>query len=185
MVKNEFFHRLERLLKEIPAKDRKEILSDFEEHFTIGFNEGKTEEEIIQELGDPETIAEEVLTDYYATNPKTPHPVTGITRSILAAIGLLFFNLIVILGPLLGILSAYIAFCSVSVAFVFSPLLSIPIGIDSGFEPFLFAFFSCLVLCGIGVLLGIAMIYVGKFLWYALVSYLRFNINVIMGRNRS
>jgi Predicted membrane protein len=39
-VKNEFLRQINRLIKDIPKKDRQDILSDLEEHFTIGFSEG-------------------------------------------------------------------------------------------------------------------------------------------------
>jgi uncharacterized membrane protein len=185
MNKDGFLNELDRLLREIPKKERQEILSDFKEHFTIGFNEGKTEEEIIRELGDPKVIAEEARSDYEATKSERPQPVANATRCILAGIGMIFFNLVVVLGPLVGIFSIYLSFCIVSAVFIVSPLLSIGTLFDSGGTPFLFAFFSSLILCGAGILLGIAMIFIGKFLWRVFTGYLRFNVNVVMGRKRS
>ncbi|WP_100489074.1 HAAS signaling domain-containing protein [Sporolactobacillus pectinivorans] len=182
MVTNEFLGKLNHLLKEIPKRDRQDILSDFEEHFTIGFNEGKTEEEIIRELGDPKTIAAEALVDYQSTRTLNPQPAVNITRCILAGIGMFFFNLIVVLGPVAAIFSIYVSFCAVSFSFIISPLLSLVVLMESNFVAFLFVFFSSFILCGLGLLLGIAMIYTGKILWQFLVGYIRFNISVIMGR---
>jgi uncharacterized membrane protein len=52
MNKMEFLKKLEAKLKGLPVNDIKEILSDYEEHFRIGLEKGKTEEEISVELGD-------------------------------------------------------------------------------------------------------------------------------------
>lgn len=185
MVKNEFFRNLSHLLRELPKKERDEILADLEEHFTIGFNEGKTEEEMIQELGDPKDIANAELADYHATNPIKPTAVTSATRSFLLAMVLIFFNLIIVLGPLLGIFFGYIGLWFGAVSMVASPLLSFLSLVQSGFDAFLFTFFVSLACCGVGLLLSIALIYTGKYLWYACVGYYRFNMDLITGRKRS
>ncbi|MCO7125826.1 DUF1700 domain-containing protein [Sporolactobacillus shoreicorticis] len=185
MVKNDFFHKLNHLLRELPKKERDEILADFEEHFTIGFNKGKTEEEIIQELGDPQDIASAELADYYATNPVRQETVPSATRSLLLAIVLIFFNLVVVAGPAFGIFFGYIGLWFGAVSMVISPLLSFLSFFQSGFDAFLFTFFVSLACCGIGLLLSIALIYSGKFLWYVCAGYVRFNIDLITGRKRS
>lgn len=63
MTKAEFLQTLERELHKLNEHERKEILYDFEEHFAAGFEEGKTEDEIAQELGNPKMIAKEILAD--------------------------------------------------------------------------------------------------------------------------
>ncbi|MCI1857758.1 MAG: DUF1700 domain-containing protein [Sporolactobacillus sp.] len=184
MDKNEFLRQLDRLLHQIPTRDRREILHDLDEHFTIGFNAGKTDQEIINELGDPHAIAEEALTDYRATDSNQPPPEENLTRQILVGTGMFFFNLIVVLGPFVGIISAYIGLCVVPAVFIITPFFSLALLFQPDEDAFLFTFFSALFLCGFGILLGVAMIFIGKCLWGLFVRYLQFNIDVIKGRKR-
>ncbi|WP_128895319.1 DUF4097 family beta strand repeat-containing protein [Longirhabdus pacifica] len=63
MNKDKYFSQLESLLQNISQEDRKELLYDLHEYFETGLEAGKTEEEIIEELGHPETIAKEMFAD--------------------------------------------------------------------------------------------------------------------------
>ena len=58
MTKNDFLNTLYQSLLYLPAKERQEILQDYEEHFAAGIEEGKAEEEICRALGDPKEIAQ-------------------------------------------------------------------------------------------------------------------------------
>lgn len=56
MNKKDFLSILANGLKDFPEKELADILFDYQEHFTIGKSNGKTEEEIINELGNPYEI---------------------------------------------------------------------------------------------------------------------------------
>ena len=56
MTKNDFLNTLYQSLLYLPAKERQEILQDYEEHFAAGIEDGKAEEEICRALGDPKEI---------------------------------------------------------------------------------------------------------------------------------
>lgn len=56
MNKEEYFEKLTKLLKEMPKDEREDILSDYEEHFRIGMENGRTEEELSRALGDPKQL---------------------------------------------------------------------------------------------------------------------------------
>lgn len=53
MTKSEFLSILADGLKELPDRKLAEIIFDYQENFISGFSEGKNEEEIINELGNP------------------------------------------------------------------------------------------------------------------------------------
>lgn len=53
MSKSKFLQQLNESLKPLSVKERADILQDYEEHFSIGLEEGKTEEEIVTSLGSP------------------------------------------------------------------------------------------------------------------------------------
>ncbi|MDW7669072.1 MAG: DUF1700 domain-containing protein [Bacillota bacterium] len=59
MKKQEFLDLTKYYLKtkDVNKEEISEILEDFEEHFQIGLEEGRTEEEICESLGDPKEIA--------------------------------------------------------------------------------------------------------------------------------
>lgn len=61
MNKEEFLREIEKALDKISEKERAEILYDYEEHFMIGKENGKSEEEICLELGSPKEIANNYL----------------------------------------------------------------------------------------------------------------------------
>ncbi|GIO71388.1 hypothetical protein J27TS7_09020 [Paenibacillus dendritiformis] len=48
-------------LMSLPAEDRDEILAEYSAHFAFGEQQGRTEEEIARELGDPEELAVELI----------------------------------------------------------------------------------------------------------------------------
>lgn len=56
MTKAEFMARLQTALSQMPQQERDDILNDYEEHFRIGGEQGKTEEEIAAALGSPEEL---------------------------------------------------------------------------------------------------------------------------------
>jgi len=57
MTREEYLATLKSALRSLPETDVADIAQDFEEHFTIGLSQGKTEHEISAELGDPATVA--------------------------------------------------------------------------------------------------------------------------------
>lgn len=65
MNRMEFIALLETNLSALPPEERAELLEDYEAHFSIGLENGKTEQEIAQELGDPVELAKEALGNRY------------------------------------------------------------------------------------------------------------------------
>ncbi|GFP76576.1 DUF1700 domain-containing protein [Clostridium fungisolvens] len=68
MRKDEFMSEMERGLDKVSEAERKEILYDYEEHFRIAMGNGKTEEVICMELGNPKEIASSYIPDYKNEN---------------------------------------------------------------------------------------------------------------------
>ncbi len=60
-TKDQFLVRLESELAPLPPEEREELMEDYRSHFMFGLQNGKTEEEIAGELGDPREIAQEAL----------------------------------------------------------------------------------------------------------------------------
>jgi uncharacterized membrane protein len=180
MVRNEYLQKLEAALRDIPDIDRKDMVYDFEEHFTMGLENGKTEEEIIEELGDPTLIAKDLISDYLVSKDRD-HTAPKITRIVLSSIGLGFFNLVFILGPVAGLCGIYVGLCATAISFTLSPLLAVYSALIGDMDGISFEIFASLILCGVGILLSVGMLYVGKYLYKVILKYIQFNIKVIMG----
>lgn len=67
MNQNEFFNTLMDGLKDLPEIKLQEIISYYENSFTVGLAAGKTEEEIVNELDNPTLIVTKYRKDDFAT----------------------------------------------------------------------------------------------------------------------
>ncbi len=117
MNKEEFLLVLKNNLRGFTNEEMQEILYDYEEHFSVGGAEGKTEEEIAKELGDPVTIARQYSESNKNNNTNTTNNYTGNTyagssgnvksssnenKKVLSMI-ILIVIIILALGPLAGL----------------------------------------------------------------------------------
>ena len=63
MNQNEFFNILMEGLKDLPEIKLQDIISYYEHNFTLGLASGKTENEIINELGGPNSIINKYINE--------------------------------------------------------------------------------------------------------------------------
>lgn len=61
MNKSEFLANLRAHLSVLPPEEQNELLEDYEAHFAFGLQSGRTEQEIVLELGDPAELAKEAI----------------------------------------------------------------------------------------------------------------------------
>ena len=189
MNKNEFFYTLDKSLSNFSKEERSEIIYDYEEHFRIGEENGKTENELILELGEPKAIAKQYKATQTIELAQSEPSTRNIFSAVLAGISLGFFNLVIVLGPFMGIIGVVIglfaaaigigvAGIGILVAAIAAPflpeLINIPINIPS----------FALILGGVGtlalgVLFFIGVCYLGKYLYIGTISYLKWNIKII------
>lgn len=183
MTKEQFIKQLADGLQKLPEDEREDILQDFHEHFSIGLNEGKSEQAIISSLGSPRKIAREMTATYYVDQVETDdgRSAENIIKATFAVIGLGFFNLVIVLGPLLAIFGLIVGGWVMSFGFTVSPFLVALVGLifPSGFE--LFDLFASIALCGLGIFIGIGMYYATKGTISLFMRYLRYNINLVKG----
>ncbi|MBU9710223.1 DUF1700 domain-containing protein [Bacillus tamaricis] len=230
MNKIQFLTELSSSLKSLPLDERAEILEDFEEHFAVGAQEGKTEEEIAASLGHPQQISKELLgaqqpqieevtvtattyepkevtgtttiyepketqvvsappsekqvTDppaYHHTKTEATSTSSNLFRSVLVALALGFFNLVIVLGPFITVVSLVFAGWVTGTAFIFTPILILLNALlyPTTFE--LFELFLSLTLTGLGFFLLIGMYHVTRFVGIGIARYVQFNVNLIRG----
>jgi len=180
MTRNKFLKELENALGQLPAPERNDILEDFEEHFEIGFADGKTEDEIATSLGSPTQIAKEMIANHHLGTAGQHATPGNILRATWAVIGLSFFNLVIVLGPFIGLVGIMIGGWIASGAFVLSPLLLVLSLLTNQGNSY-FEFFVSIVLCGIGLLLGLVMYQLTKWLSSGFIRYLKFNMSLVKG----
>ncbi|WP_141432116.1 HAAS signaling domain-containing protein [Bacillus sp. 03113] len=181
MTREQFLKQLNSSLNRLSAEERQDILLDYEEHFTIGLEEGKTEKEIADSLGSPNQIAKELLASYHLEKVEATATTGNIFRAIWAVIGLSFFNLVIVLGPFIALAGAIIGGWAASVGLVASPLLVL---ISAVINPGTFEFFdifASIMFCGIGLFIAIGMYFATKAVVNGFVRYLKFNAALVKG----
>ncbi|KHF40573.1 DUF1700 domain-containing protein [Halalkalibacter okhensis] len=181
MNKQQFLMELDRALQKMSLDERQDILNDFEEHFAVGLEEGKTEGEITCSLGSPQQIAKDMLASYHLEKAETTVTTGNIIRAVWAVIGLGFFNLVIVLGPFIALVSIVFAGWAVGVSFIVSPLLFLIniIFYPGSFE--LFELFITLALCGLGLFIAIGMFFATRTLTQGFLRYLKFNVKLVKG----
>lgn len=187
MNRNEFMSIMRASLGHLPKEDRDEILYDYDEHFRIGMENGKTEEEIAFSLGDPRILARQFSAGFMVNKADESKSVYNIIRAVFAVGVLGFFNLVFVLGPFLGLVGVLIALYAASIAVMVSgvgiliavfayPLLPEYINIGSNITAAIFL--SIGVTC-LGILMTIGCVYLTKLFYKATVAYLKMNAKII------
>lgn len=181
MNKEQFLSKLNDSLKRLPSEEREDILQDFKEHFEIGMSEGKSEAEIIKGLGSPQHIAKELIATYRIEQVEKTATAGNVLRAVWAVIGLGFFNLLIVLGPFIALVSIVLAGWFSGFVFVVSPLLYV-INVVVSPEIFtLYELFFTLLLSGLGIFIVIGLYYVTRLLVKGFVKYLNFNVSMVKG----
>jgi uncharacterized membrane protein len=185
--RTEYIQILQNGLKGLPENEIMDILYDYEEHFEVGLSKGKSEKEITKELGDPRSIARTYRASSKITEAATNPSPKNLLKAILAAMALGFFNLVIVLGPFLGIVGLLIGLYGVSIGFIVGGISSFfgtivapffPYSISIGVHPIISISFG-IGLTALGLLIGIGCFYLTKLLYQGAIKYLRWNIDII------
>lgn len=187
MNRQQYLSSLHAMLGSMPENEKADIIYDYEEHFRIGMEQGKSEEEIAQSLGDPRTIAKQFRADYRLKAAEEDTSAGNIVRAVIAAVGLGFFNLVFVLGPFLGLVGVIIGLAAAAVGMavggfaallmvILSPLLSSHLSIDVNLP---FAFFVSTGVTSFGLLFMIGVVYLTKYFFMGTVKYLKWNMDII------
>lgn len=196
MNKDEYIEKLSKLLKKLPKEEREDILWDYEEHFMIGLEKGRSEEEISKALGNPKTLAKQIKTEYMVKIAEDKQSASSMFEAILSAAGLGIFNLVFVAVPALILIALLITFFVLAGVMVFGgiyitlaaiiqpliPLHNFNIMMGDG----LLNIFGG-ILVGIGLtILGLALLagmyYLTRWLYGLAIKYLKLNLEIIKGR---
>lgn len=189
MNKKQFLEALRKQLSGLPEVDLKEILYDYEEHFRNSAQDGKSEEYIIAHLGDIRQIANQYRMSSAIRTAEEKTTPANVGRAVIMTVTLGFFNIVIILGPYLGLLGAlaglfaaaigvFAVGVGILVGMFVSPILPELININLG-NPI--AFFISVGLICLGLLFFIGDCYLTKYFFKGTISYLKWNLNIIKG----
>mgnify|MGYP001128071612 CR=1 FL=1 len=192
MNRNEYLKSLREYLKDVPEDEVREILLDYEEHFAIGRDKGKADEEIVAELGSPKEVAESIRQtlgkeqDISGKQPPSQGNTDG-TRKLLILILLIGLNLVFVLGPFLGVVGflfgVFAAGVGISIGGA-AMLLGFPFTfLIPGFQPGIVTVIAFGIgLIALGVLLVILGIALSKLLYRLTSSYIAWNRRLVNGQ---
>jgi uncharacterized membrane protein len=194
MNKKYFMDILSANLKGIPREEKFDIINDFEEHFAIGKENGRSEEELTEALGDPKLIARQMNASSLIKKAEETTSASNITRAIFASIGLGVLNIIFLLGPFIAVIAVILALFTSAIAItaagitgffgsIFSPLFSNYINSSILINPAV-GIFTFLGIGALGGLFFIGDVYLAKYMYRLTVRYLKFNMRVITGRRQ-
>lgn len=82
MKMNNYLDTLENKVKCLPELYSKDILNDYRSHFHEGALMGKTEDDIANELGDVDFIANNIIAEYYIENSNMIDDTKKIHKSL-------------------------------------------------------------------------------------------------------
>lgn len=196
MKKSEFISLLSSHLSALPPEELSELLEDYESHFAFGLQNGRTEEEIVRELGDPAELAQEALDNRVSpqhplywfgeppegqTSPVPAAQTSSRPRMVTSAIytGLFFLNLVML--PLLAaIWTLGLAIALTAVTGILSPAaLLLEYIFNDVFHPT--KAFAVLAMVGIGILIAVGTRYLYSNLIILSASYWAWNVRVAKG----
>jgi uncharacterized membrane protein len=188
MTQQEYLKSLKEALERQSVSNVSDVLNDYKEHFTHGLQNGKSESEISDKLGNPIVIAKAYETE--ALIQKMKDPETGFQFEMaLRVIGRLMviapFNLILFLIPGVILFSLLIAGWSVAVALGSAGLALFGFAFKTGVLALSLWFAigigsSSLALLGVGVFALAMMFVVTKSIMLALINYLQWNLKFVM-----
>lgn len=193
MNRHQFMQAMEVHLRPMDPQERAELLADYDQHFELGLREGRTEEEIARELGQPSEIAREALGDRYDLHTPGSDPFyaptyeemrarrnsTRATRNFFIGIGLLFLNLMLGIPIGLTLWSVWLTIASLSL------LVLAPVAAAVDFL-FLVDFdkaelFVAIGAFGVGILFAIASKRIFKAFKLITLQYITWNKNMMKG----
>lgn len=192
MKKDRWIEELSIALGSMDENEKEEIINDYIEYFYDALESGRSEEEITESLGNPKKIAKELKADYFIKETKKNMTFKNSIRGIFAILTLSFFNLTIMIGPIIAILAIIFAVIVTGIAlsgagiicfFVgVTLLLGVPLLVLTT-PPFV-AIVTGLLLFSLGGMFIIFAIVLSKMTFKVFSKYIKLNINFVKGGKR-
>lgn len=189
MSKKEFLNTLYNNLN-LKKEEKEEIMYDYEEHFDIGIKKGKSEDEIVKELGDPKKVAKQYNVSELLEKAKKEPNVSNVFSAVVAALALGFFNLVFVLGISIGIAAALFSLIVAAgavtisgVGFIVSPIIKYVSYVSIPNLPYIDCLLLGLICISGGILAFKGSIFLNKKFYILMYKYIKKNIEIIKGKN--
>ncbi|WP_440113919.1 HAAS signaling domain-containing protein [Paenibacillus sp. QZ-Y1] len=193
MNRHQFMQAMEIHLRPMDPQERAELLADYDQHFELGLKEGRPEEEIARELGQPSEIAREALGDRYdlhtpGSDPfyaptyeemRSPRNRTRATRNFFIGIGLLFLNLMLGIPIGLTLWSVWLTIASLSLLVLAPVAAAVDFLFQGDFDKA--ELFVAIGAFGVGILFAIASKWIFRAFKIITLQYVRWNKNMMKG----
>lgn len=124
MNKEKFLKELEHTISSLPKDYVHDIINDYIEYFEDGKLDGKSENEIISELGNIKDIRDSILSEYYIENPSQIKNLSTFIKALktLKIIGAGIFSLLFGIPIIGSILLLYLALYLLSFSLILTPI---------------------------------------------------------------
>lgn len=173
-----FLKQLRLHLRSLTESETEEIISDYEAYFRDASNAGMTEEETIQQLGSPRELARDLIAGKQRQDNSTVNVNPQLKTGILA-VAVIFFNVTILLGPVIGIFGALFGLIVGGIACIVSPVFVVinhVVGNASLLELFISFIFS-----GIGLLAVPPLMRLFSEAIHLVGKYIRWNMRLVKG----
>ncbi|MCU7558203.1 DUF1700 domain-containing protein [Macrococcus capreoli] len=182
MSKNEFLNRLYQQLQGLDQNEIDSIMYDYEEHFEMGLYDGKSESQIVSELGSPEKIAKELRTTTIVRKAENTPNTQNIMQAVMATLGLGFLNLFFMIPVIFSYIGMLISLIFIAATFLLSPIIfGLDYFINGADAVSTFEIFMTIALFGLGLIAIPVISFIIKLSNKLLMSYIRWNINTVKG----
>jgi uncharacterized membrane protein len=195
MNRQQFIAKLKGSLGRLDEAEKREIVAEYEEHFQAGTAEGRSEEDIARALGNPASLGASYRIENLTERGRSGWGVADTVRAVFASLSLGFFNVVIVLGPFVGLVAVVASLWATAAAIGLSGVACVLAAIIGPFLPggllagvtamsALFAGLSGVALVALGFLAVVGMVYVTK--WFAILvaRYVQFNARIITGRKQ-
>jgi uncharacterized membrane protein len=187
MKKVIYLKKLEGGLKGLPSNEIKDILFDYNEYFSEGLKKKRNEEDIAKGLGDPEKVAKNLKAEYYVSAAKEKSSFNNVLKAVIASMGLGLFNLIIVLGPLIGLFAILLGLYVVVISLWATGLLIFAISIISLGLNFLLGMgllTGSIAIIALGIIFFVGVNYLSKYFLKGLAAYYKLNVRIIRGEKK-
>ncbi|MCB2047191.1 MAG: DUF1700 domain-containing protein [Novosphingobium sp.] len=110
MTRNEFLRRLRSGLSGMPAAEQNDIVADYEAHFDAGMEEGRSEIEIAEALGNPSRLARELRLESGVRQWREDRSPSAAWAAVIGFMGLATLDILILLPIFLSVLGLVVAF---------------------------------------------------------------------------
>lgn len=174
-----FLKQLRIQLRGLSENDIEAIIIDYKSYFSDARESGLSEEDAVKTLGHPFDIAQDINSSKNQPDQHVGSNVSSSMRVIIITVALILFNLILVLGPAIGLIGGFFGIIISCGMFLISPLL-VTLKLLFGFGHVIELFLS-FILCGISILIFPFLLTLMKKGKYYLNQYISWNIRLVKG----